>query len=938
MIINRKTKFQGIQGQGSSWKSNLHEITQQDLSQIVLNLTKIYPGVTPYLRQKCQSHAPKAPKSAGKLTPNKDFMDRFQSVNRKYQELKDGILSFNFASRESFEQSQVKKKVFINFKDNIRKLLDSEAEKIKENIRIEMEQKKINFENFEKTKNLSVEKKSVEIQNLEEKVKILESSEFELKQKIQNLILELNKKEPKIILKDVEKLHPLAESIPESTEEQIELLRTENKTISTKYSILTKQKIKFKEKVTIAKTRFIEVENLLREAQNQAKIFKKKFEDFRELQHNSEQKTQIEIIKIEKFTSWLHKINRDRTKLGLPQLNFEVENEPLIEIFNSKVKKIQEIQIEVDRMKILFEQQNKEIEENLKEKENRENQKEGIEEKKQQIDVLLGKISHLENENSGLREANKNVKSELERKTERVQSLEQDERMSKLKLGAKLKKIQNFETETEKLKTQLNLLKVEFEERENEEKIILIEDNENLKKNLDELKIKIEQLQSKNKDFETQIEDLTQLKTNQENRIKSLEEEIQNLEDLQRENEQESQEDETVIEVLRENVKKLTEENDNLKDEKDNMNGQIEALSEEIKFLKEEAKESEENSPKKLMGVVDYEKKYNDLQDEYEFMKSNFEEMETEMEEKINKNDELEAKIKELESIIEKSDDEDDDHNLKSVNQLLIKIKEIKHDSSIIRKNLEARISTLKSENYKYSKENENLANEIEKLTIDFNKLSEITNENQNLKEELEKNQQKVELLEKKDKTIAEKLKRLLTGHRGSPIIDSNSERLIEKVSTQFDHLERQNEKLEKTIRSHEFISEEELKSFVKKKGNKILEVLTEERNPELLNLMKERKGGEKVDIRVLKKVKMTLENCRDAIKLFRTIIEDFMGDLRTVLSEAYDDTNEFKEIKIVMRNLKERLKDVENVIKESKIETKLEVNVKVKKESTMLK
>lgn len=899
MKINRKTKPSTSAFEPPvKWKSDLKEITQKDLTQILLNLTRIYPGVTPYLKEKCLSHGNSA-KSSGKLTPGQDISEKYMSINRKYQELKEGILAFNFASRQTFESSIVKKKVFINFKDNIRKLLELEAKKVEERVKKEIDSNDNNNREFENQEEKSKEEDLKKIQFLEEKVKNLEKSDFDLRKKIQNLTLELNSQEPKIITNVIEKVNPLAESIPQTENEQLELLRTENKTLSSKYAILTKQKTSFKTKFTNLNERFNNINQMIEDAQKQAQDFKEKYDEVIKLKEDSENENNLKLdilnSELKKFKIWIQKINKSREKFDLPSLDFNDENDIVNEIYNSKEKELQESLDEIERLKISLEHKENELN-NAKVKNQNDD---SIEEKSEQIEILLSKISNLESKSK---------------------EIEEERKLENLKITAKTKKIENLKTKVQNHTLQIENLKLSNEQ-------------------------------------------LTKEKENYEKELKKLETQI---EEIQLENEKESQEDESVIEILRENVKKLTEQNDKLKAKNSNLESQLEDLESKTKMMKIELedKKSGENTPKKLLSTIDWQEKYNDLKDEYEFVKGNFDEMEKELDTKITKIDELEAKIRELEAILEKSEEDlavksvseksTTEINLQSVNQLLTKIKQIKEDNSIIKKNLENRIENLKIENTKCKEENRNLGLEIEKLTKDFKNLSEIRKKNEELREEIEKYRQKSEHLEEKDKTIAEKLKRLLTGHRGSPIIDSNSERLLERVSTQFDNLERQNEELEKTIRSHNMMEisgdREEFKEFVQKKGRKILEFLSEENNKDLLKLMKteENQGeggeeGQQRNLEILKKLQTALISCRTAIKSFRNIIDDFMSDLATVIANSYDEKNNFKEIEKIMNNLKERLRDIEAIMRIGRVETKLEMKeeeeiLKEREDSSLLK
>jgi len=849
-----------------TWRLRIEVVHRDDLRATIEDTLSAFPGIEPFLQKRiaqCKKEekqlAPVVQEIAVpvQITKNSDLEDKINNLRDKYEGLKKGILSFNLINRTTFENSPVELKVFENFKDNMRRLLDTEA-KLVEDRMIKENGSKAKLAMQETSSQLELAK--TENEGLKDKIRLLEQE-----------ILKINKianKPAKIDVQIIEKKEALSSMLEQQGEGITvdEMLKAENKKLNLMNNMMLKQKTKMKVQIEQLKATLAEgegykndLEARLRESQFSLEAATKGAKDSKTIidEHKS-LLSQINLLNTEKTDlqrklktseDFIRKINFSRATTQLPPLSSDQGEDKLIQLYTFLNKDLQESRSNQEKLRNAYLEKEKELLTSKQSKVSRKDDLNKIEELNDQISVLFQKISTLEASNNKL-------KGDLNMMEDKARTLEEN-------LDAKKNELEAVET---KYKNEISRLEVEIEVLRN----VAAADSS---KDLNEAK-------KSNQDCENKLNELIK-----EHALKTSANEL-SLKTLQLSND---------------NIQKINEELDlKIMTQKE----QIESLQHKITGLEEKNIDGTDMSTR--MG--DLMKKLTSVQTDYDHIRSNYDTIKSEL-------DEANQKLKEA-GIVKANDKVSEE-----VSALKAAIGDLEAARASEKINLSLKISTLeeglsKERQGKRSMEEIRavLEREIEKLTADFNELSNINKEGDRLREELK---EKVDRLERKDKVVCEKLKWLLSGHRGSPVfLDSNSEKLLDNIQTKFENLERQNLQLEKTILTQNLSDKIDLKTFVRNQGTKILDLLgDDEKTEDFLNIVTENRN---VKASIMKRAIIAIQRIKMVSLELREVLDIMMTEVNRILADYCPLSPNFTKLKTIIHDLLRRVSaDSDDVKKE---------------------
>lgn len=937
----------------------------------------------------------------------KQAQDSLASTNNKYQSLKKGILAFNFATRQTFEESQATLKVFISFKENLRHLLEQEIQKAvgKQQERSTQLMKEAE-ERYQKLES-----------KLKETLKSANISELKIKE-LKNSHSKQSITKSSVIVQSVPSISSMTDLLKDQNVD--ELLASENKKLSLKNQMIVKQKTNLKIKLESAKKEIEEINARnqdqiqtiselkasieivgssnasLKENSQKLNLMVQEIESLKQsnsslqqnLQSAQEDKNTLQ-IKIAQFTSWLESQNTRRKSLGLgflkvsssmdSEINRLVEVDKELKLSKDEVSRLNQV-VMVNNRKIdsLESQKGQTSEENAEKQEDLEGK----------VTILLSKIEQLETQISdanlkklqvtqesenisqnlhlqvaqlkaNLEEAQSQKKvfqdqltdiniqldqlkeqnSSLETQISTLQSTIQQKDSKYSQLNDELKEaregrdtcelnLSSSKNQLEQLQGQLDSHQKENQSINNQQQYssknseagsvqnsrkgsVMAPSNSSnlqeaelnkslmkLQEELETCKVQIQQLSEIKSEYETKMEDLNSSKFELQNQIAVSKKEIHELKssnqqltkqmevDVQEMRTTLASEHQQILETInKEHQNELARVNDSMcvtMVELEQTKSQIQSRNLQLETQLKLKLESETDEP----GKNEYQSLYNEAKGELDIFQSKCNEVELELQEAKNKNEKM---IMEMEKISgSRSQNLDsEERNDKKTRQLLEKIKSIKNQGLTQEKDLKSKIEALEIElaKEKQGKQSmkelkESLEQDIQNLKVDFKQISGSNEEGDQMRASLK---EKVDRLERKDRAVCEKLRTLLQGHRGSPVLEVTSEKLLDNIQTKFENLERQNIRLEKKIMNQT----SDLKSFVKNQGNKILDVLGDEDSTQgFLNFMTTSKNK---NSQQSKKLVKFLQATRTSIVKFKSVIQEF----RDILNQTQNNINQ---------------------------------------------
>ena len=942
-------------------ENRMNKIKTKDLEKIVIKLVSENPGVFPRFNQlldegitqighnqdenllHVEPEVQNVPNAEKENTDSNNSLlsHKYNTIKKRYDNLKQELNKLaTTESINSISESEISNNIIKNIKSNFLKILQKNEKNIKKEKENFLKKNNDLFNELEKKKKLlnkiqSVIKSKSEneiIKKIEEKNKQIKSFES----KISERKFELNKNNE--IKEELESKNKKIDMI----QSQKDLLEMRFEEIQEKVNILNKI-VKDKDE-NIKK---LESEMKVNEGKLKLKINELKKSNSQNSQQDKKSEIQKDKDKEDKILTSENKQKIENLEKNVKDLeNLKISLETKIDIFKKKISKSKEEQSkkneDFEKLTSNLNEIKKELleEKNNREKESKENEK--------IIQLLKTQLKNLE-----LSTDNNNNKDQ-EKKVDKKD--QEDLEDLKNQINILNSKIQLFKNKEKKIKEENNNLKKNLEEiKKNSENLNLInKEKEKLNQEISHLSNQLSDLKQKYKSLEQEkIKESSEQQTKKEALKNELKNKIKELQSLKEENKE---------------LQSLKDENKELQPLKEE-NKELQSLKEELENLKNQNTNPKNKSPK--IKETETDKILSDLRQEIKKKKNKigivnnwFKNLNDQRDEnklpnlENNNNDKLVDLYLNVynEKLALEEKSEKDYHQIKNANQkvklledqvteLEIEIRGLKDEKSSISKDLitdhkqaekdhetmqkkinkekeknEKIIKNLKSDLKKaedlLSEQRLDFEGQIESLKKDFEKLNEIQGNNKEivrLNQEISQRDKKIKMLELRDKSIAEKLQKLLKGTRGSSqIMEHSSEKLVDNVQTKFEDLERMNEELEEVIRKKDQLGpdiedEKNLKEFVKKKGSKILDILTEEKQEDWLLFYKNTTG---------ENVKWDVKNLKEEIKK----LKDENYRLQSNLNESYIKTNEEKSTNM---ELEEKIKNLYNIIK--KIFGKLE-------------